>query len=247
MLFRSVERERGVVGVAAQDVGQPEIGDAKLAVVAGEDVARLEVAVRDAGRMGVREATRDREADRGDLGPRQRRVLRASHERAAAAVLLDEERRGQRVVEVEHLHDVRVAELRERRGFAAEAPTRVLVGRDPRVMIRYGFAANAVAMLGFALSRSAVPAFITGFFLGVSYFFTTTAMSTVLQGRLAPHERGRTMALWFMSFGGTVPIGNMIFGPLVDRYGARWLLLLGAAWALVLAWWCDTQIGRAHV
>ncbi len=117
----------------------------------------------------------------------------------------------------------------------------VLVGRDPRVMIRWGFLANAVAMAGFAASRSAVPAFITGFFLGVSYFFTTTAMSTVMQGRLAPHERGRTMALWFMSFGGTVPLGNMVFGPLVDQYGTRWLLFLGAAWALVLAWWCNTR------
>ncbi|MGA0044402.1 MAG: MFS transporter [Ilumatobacteraceae bacterium] len=117
----------------------------------------------------------------------------------------------------------------------------IFVGRDPRVMIRWGFTANAVAMVGFAASRSAVPAFITGFALGVSYFFTTTAMSTVLQGRLAPHERGRTMALWFMSFGGTVPIGNIVFGPLVDRFGARWLLFLGAAWALVLAWWCNTR------
>ena len=117
----------------------------------------------------------------------------------------------------------------------------VFVGRDPRVLIRWGFLANAVAMAGFAASSSVVPAFITGFFLGVSYFFTTTSMSTVMQGRLAPHERGRTMALWFMSFGGMVPFGNMVFGPLVDRYGSRWLLFLGAAWALVLAWWCNTR------
>jgi len=75
----------------------------------------------------------------------------------------------------------------------------------------------------------------------VSSFFTPTAMSTVLQGRLAPNGRGRTMALWFMSFGGTVPIGNMIFGPLVDAHGARWLLFMGAAWALVLAWWCNVR------
>ena len=117
----------------------------------------------------------------------------------------------------------------------------IFVGRDPRVMIRWGFAANAVAMAAFAASRSATPAFIAGFALGVSYFFTTTAMGTVLQGRLAAHERGRTMALWFMAFGGTVPIGNIIFGPLVDRYGTRWLLFIGAAWALVLAWWCNTR------
>lgn len=117
----------------------------------------------------------------------------------------------------------------------------LFVGRDPRVMIRWGFAANAVAMLGFAASRSALPAFVAGFFLGVSYFFTTTAMGTVLQGRLAAHERGRTMALWFMAFGGTVPIGNLIFGPLVDAYGTRWLLFVGAGWAVVLAWWCDIR------
>ncbi|MBM3816268.1 MAG: MFS transporter [Actinobacteria bacterium] len=117
----------------------------------------------------------------------------------------------------------------------------LFVGRDPRVLIRFGFAANAVAMLAFAASRSAVPAFVAGFALGVSYFFTTTAMSTVMQSRLAPHERGRTMALWFMSFGGTVPIGNMIFGPLIDAYGTRWLLFVGAAWAVVLAWWCDIR------
>lgn len=117
----------------------------------------------------------------------------------------------------------------------------VFVGKDARRMIRWGFAANAVAMLGFAASRSAVPAFATGFLLGVTYFFTTTAMGTVLQGRLAANERGRTMALWFMAFGGTVPIGNLIFGPLVDRFGTRWLLFLGAGWTLLLAWWCDIR------
>jgi MFS family permease len=117
----------------------------------------------------------------------------------------------------------------------------VFVGRDSRVLIRYGFLANGAAMALFAASRSAAPAFVSGFALGVTYFFTTTAMSTVMQSRLAAHERGRTMALWFMSFGGTVPIGNMIFGPLVDRYGTRWLLFVGAAWALALAWWCNTR------
>jgi MFS family permease len=117
----------------------------------------------------------------------------------------------------------------------------VFVGRDARVMIRFGFAANAVAMAGFAAAGSATPAFVAGFLLGTTYFFTTTAMGTVLQTRLAPHERGRTMALWFMAFGGTVPIGNIIFGPLVDVHGARWLLFVGAAWALVLAWWCNVR------
>ena len=49
------------------------------------------------------------------------------------------------------------------------------------------------------------------------------------------------MALYIMSFGGTVPIGNMIFGPLIDQFGARTILLFGAAWAVFLAWWCDVK------
>jgi MFS family permease len=111
--------------------------------------------------------------------------------------------------------------------------------RDQRKLVQYGFIGFAVSMVLFAVSRSAVPAFVFGFVLGFAYFFTTTAMSIVVQSRLRPEVRGRVMSLWFMSFGGTVPLGNMLFGPVVDQYGARWLLLFGAAWALFLAWWCN--------
>jgi MFS family permease len=64
-------------------------------------------------------------------------------------------------------------------------------------------------------------------------------MATVLQENMEDHERARVMSLWFMAFGGTVPLGVLAFGPLVDRFGARWVLLFGAVWALFLAWWCD--------
>jgi hypothetical protein len=42
-----------------------------------------------------------------------------------------------------------------------------------------------------------------------------------------------------MSFGGVVPIGTLIFAPLVDAYGARWLMVLGACVAVFLTFWCD--------
>jgi len=113
--------------------------------------------------------------------------------------------------------------------------------RDQRKLVQYGFVGFAVSMVFFAVSRSAIPAFIFGFILGFAYFFTTTAMSIVVQSRLKPEMRGRVMSLWFMAFGGTVPLGNMLFGPVVDQYGARWLLLFGAAWALFLAWWCNVS------
>lgn len=64
-------------------------------------------------------------------------------------------------------------------------------------------------------------------------------MMTIVQSRLADHERGRVMSLWFMAFGGTVPLGNLVFGPVIDAVGARWVLVGGAVWALFLSWWCD--------
>ena len=115
----------------------------------------------------------------------------------------------------------------------------VFVEWDKRSLIRWGFAAFAVCLALFAIGRTPTYAFISGAFLGFAYFGTTTSMNTVLQSRLADHERGRVMALWFMAFGGTVPLGNLIFAPVIDAVGARWVLLAGALWALFLAWWCD--------
>ena len=115
----------------------------------------------------------------------------------------------------------------------------VLVGWDVRRVIRGGFAAFAVLLALFAAVHQVWAAFVVGFALGVAYFATTTAMLTVFQGRLADQERGRVMSLWFMAFGGTVPVGNLVFGPVIDAIGARWVLGLGAVWAVVLAWWCN--------
>ncbi|MGA0064742.1 MAG: MFS transporter [Ilumatobacteraceae bacterium] len=114
-------------------------------------------------------------------------------------------------------------------------------GHDVRRMIRWGFVLTSIGLTGFGVARTAPPAFIAGFVVGFGYFLATTAMTTVLQANLAPNERGRVLALWFMLFGGMVPVGNLVFGPLVDRFGARWLMFVGAAWALFLARWCNIR------
>ena len=117
----------------------------------------------------------------------------------------------------------------------------LFVDVDNRKLIRMGFASFAVSMMAFALAPNVDLAFISVFFLGAAYFFTTTSMQTVLASGLSPEIRARVMALWFMAFGGTVPIGNLIFGPLIDRYGSQWLLIMGSLWAVVLWWWCDIE------
>ena len=69
--------------------------------------------------------------------------------------------------------------------------------------------------------------------LGFAYFLTATALITIFQENLADTERASVMPLWFMAFGGSVPIGNLVFGPVIDAIGARWVLGLGAVVAVV--------------
>jgi MFS family permease len=120
---------------------------------------------------------------------------------------------------------------------------------DKRRLVPVGFVGFAVSLTAFALIRSPGPAFVAGFVLGAFYFGTATSMVTVVQATVTDNERARVMALWFMAFGGTVPLGNILFGPVIDAIGARWVLLGGAVFALVLAWWTDlprlTRAGRS--
>lgn len=123
--------------------------------------------------------------------------------------------------------------------IGALAVATVLAGSSrPRIITR-GFIGFAISLAAFALVRTATPAFPIAFVLGLFYFMTATAMVTSLQVNLRDGERASVMPLWFMAFGGTVPVGNLVFGPVMDVIGARPVMLLGAVFALFLAWWTD--------
>ncbi len=117
----------------------------------------------------------------------------------------------------------------------------VLAAVDKRRLVVIGFLGFAVSLAAFALIDSPVPAFPVGFLLGFCYFLTATALITVVQHNVRDTERAVVMPLWFMAFGGTVPIGNLIFGPIIDAIGARPVMLGGAAVAVVLARYCDLR------
>ena len=112
---------------------------------------------------------------------------------------------------------------------------------DRRTIIVRGFLGFAVSLALFAVITSPGPAFPIAFILGAFYFMTATAMVTTLQMNMRDTERVSVMPLWFMVFGGTVPIGNLIFGPVVDAIGARPVMLFGAAFAVFLAWWANLR------
>jgi hypothetical protein len=53
------------------------------------------------------------------------------------------------------------------------------------------------------------------------------------------------MALWIMAFGGTVPIGNLIAGPVIEATSITAVLLVGAVVAAGLAVYARVAPGPA--
>jgi MFS family permease len=107
------------------------------------------------------------------------------------------------------------------------------------LLVRVCLIGYALALGTFALQRSPVPADVNVAITGAFYFAFITALNTTLQSRLHENVRGRVMALWMMGFGGTVGIGNLLIGPVVEAVGITDVLLFGAVVALALAWYAD--------
>jgi MFS family permease len=115
----------------------------------------------------------------------------------------------------------------------------VLSDRDLARVTRVGLVFFAAFLAVFALVRSPAWAYVAVMLVGVAYFAVITSLSTVLQEQLDDGSRGRVMALWIMGFGGTVPIGNLIAGPVIEATSITAVVLIGAAIAVVLAWYAD--------
>ncbi|HLT17632.1 MAG TPA: MFS transporter [Acidimicrobiales bacterium] len=117
----------------------------------------------------------------------------------------------------------------------------VLAGRPLERVVRSGLVAFAAFLAVFAVLRTPLPAYGVVFLVGLAYFAVITSLSTVLQQRLDDSNRGRVMALWMMGFGGTVPIGNLIAGPIIEATSITAVVLAGAGVAVVLAWYADLR------
>ena len=113
--------------------------------------------------------------------------------------------------------------------------------RSKERLVRAALVAFAGFLTVFSLLRSPGPAYVAVVFVGLSYFALITSLSTVLQHRLDDRTRGRVMALWIMGFGGMVPIGNLVAGPVIQATSVTTVLLGGVVAALLLAWYADLR------
>lgn len=106
-----------------------------------------------------------------------------------------------------------------------------------RRIVRKGFFGFAVMLAALALVSAASMAYVLTFAVGFFYFATVTSLNTMLQEEVDEAVRGRVMALWIMSFGGVVPIGGLVAGPVIEAWGVTVLMLIGAGVAVLLSAW----------
>jgi len=105
---------------------------------------------------------------------------------------------------------------------------------DRTLLVRVGLGGFAVSLAAFAWQTTPGPAFplvgLTGFF----YFIVITALSTAIQHEVSDTSRGKVMGLWMMAWAGLVPVGSLLAGYVIDDWGYRTVLLIGAVVAVGL-------------
>lgn len=117
-------------------------------------------------------------------------------------------------------------------------------GYDRRPLLRASYVVFSAALAVFGATGHVGLAFCVAPILGASYFMIATLLVTELQMNLDDADRASVMPLWFMVFGGTVPVGNVIAGPIMDAVGARPVLVTGALVAILIGYAGD--IGRSE-
>jgi MFS family permease len=106
-------------------------------------------------------------------------------------------------------------------------------------LVRPALVAFGALLAAFGLVRQPAVAFVVAPMLGYAYFVVITSLSTVLQEHVDDAVRGRVMALWIMGFGGTVPVGVLVAGPVAQATSITVVILFGAVVAVALATYAD--------
>lgn len=112
--------------------------------------------------------------------------------------------------------------------------SRLLRSLSAEFVVRTTLGGFAVSLAVLATLRSATFAYPVMFSVGMFYFTMPTALTTFMQLHLADEIRGRIMALWMLSFGGVIPINNLLSGPAVEWSSVSAVLWFGALVAVLL-------------
>lgn len=114
----------------------------------------------------------------------------------------------------------------------------VVTGRRARPTLRnaaLSFVVYALALGGFALSRTLPWALVAQFVVGYCYFSVMTGLQTLLQQIVDDTKRGRIMSLFQMAWAGLVPFGALAMGSVAGPFGVVPTLLATATVCLLFA------------
>ena len=110
----------------------------------------------------------------------------------------------------------------------------ILLSVPRSTVVRGSLLGFAVMLAWLASLRSMSLAYPVIFLVGMFYFILPTALNTEWQEHVDETVRGRVAALWVLSFGGTVPIANIIAGPIAEATSLDVVLYGGAAAAVAM-------------
>jgi predicted MFS family arabinose efflux permease len=78
------------------------------------------------------------------------------------------------------------------------------------------------ALVVYGLSSSLWWAVCSLFIVGLVYIGVLSGLSTVVQLRAPTEYRGRVLSFYLVALGVAYPVGALVQGPLVDRFGLSW-------------------------
>tara|TARA_B100001778_G_scaffold76056_1_gene61264 strand:- start:1520 stop:2656 length:1137 start_codon:yes stop_codon:yes gene_type:complete len=118
--------------------------------------------------------------------------------------------------------------------FGAALVGTVLLQTRRSLLIKLSLIGFGVTLAWLVFLRSISVGYVAIFLVGLFYLILPTTLSTYWQEHVDENIRGRVAAIWVLSFGGTVPFGNLIAGPLVDATSLSAVLYFGAVFAIIL-------------
>lgn len=110
-------------------------------------------------------------------------------------------------------------------------------------LIRLSLLGFSASLTGLAFVGSLAMANVAIFFVGLFYFALPTTLATSWQEHVDESVRGRVAALWVLSFGGMVPIANLVAGQVIELTSLRAVILFGALTGVALGFGFRLQPG----
>lgn len=92
-----------------------------------------------------------------------------------------------------------------------------------RVML-HGFAAYGTTSALAVMAPRQGWAMALLFLAGLSLVTGTSTLNSLVQEQVPPQLKGRVLAVYFLAFRGGMPVGSLLAGPLVARFGASWVI-----------------------